>query len=61
MPAGIARWLLGDDGDAKLRVNLGVEPDRHGMSSGRFDGMVQLYFAAVDLIALPAESIGDIL
>jgi hypothetical protein len=61
MPTVGAVESLPDDGDAKLSVDLGMQPDRHRVLTDRLDRVLQFYSAPVDRMTLAGERIGDVL
>jgi hypothetical protein len=57
----LAAGSLRDDGDAKLSVDLGMQPDRDDVLAGRPDWMIQLDPTPVDRVTLPAQGISNVL
>src|SRR4051812_5236365 len=61
IPPAMRGELLGNDGDANLGMDLGMQPNGHGVRARRLDRMIQLDLPTVDGVTLPAECIGDVL
>src|SRR3954466_1321106 len=52
---------LRDDGDAKLSVDLGMQPDRHGVLPNCLDRVLHLDTSPIDGVALAGQRVGNVL
>src|SRR3954466_579537 len=61
MPTERTVGSLRDDGDAKLSVDLGMQPDHHGMLPNCLDRVLQLDASPIDRVALAGKRVGYVL